>query len=210
MEQIARRSQLEGRSAVDGLDDFHKDLADLCKQALEGKSPESQAALSRGTASLMDRYTFAASNHAATQERQWHDNSAIDGAKTFGNQALFDAQSGTWDHVGQSLDASDERIATLWRQRNPSLDPESKVVIDGEVKKNRGANVKNIVDVLAANGDPRTAQAVFDRYKDKMDSGSVLAVTSHLKNLNAQLDGRQCIYFRHRLARHLLDRWCMT
>ena len=183
--------QLEGRSAVDGLPDFNSDLGDLRKQAMKDKSLTSQAALSRGVASLMDRYTFAASNHAATQERNWHDKSAIDGAKTYGDQFVFDVQNGTWDHANQSLKSSNEAIATLWRQRNPSLDPESKGVIDQEVKKNQGAIVKNAVENLAANGDPRTAQAVFDKYRSGMDAGSVLAVTSHLRGLNAQLDGRQ-------------------
>ena len=62
-------------------------------------------------------------------------------------------------------------------------------MIDQEVAKNRGANVRKIAEILSANGDPRTAQAVLDKYKDQMDAGSVLAVTSHLKSLNAQLDG---------------------
>jgi GH24 family phage-related lysozyme (muramidase) len=194
-EQGTKRTEefrkLEGQAAGDGLDKFQSDMRNLRSQAMQDKSPQVQAQLSRGIASLMDRYNGIAATHAATQEREWHDRSAINTANFFGNQAALDAQHGTWDHVSQSLNTSDEAVGTLWRQRNPSLDPESKVVIDQEVKKNRGRNVKNIVETLAASGDPRTAQAVFDKYKDGMDAGSVLAVTSKLRSLNDTLYGHQ-------------------
>ena len=190
MDKSEKFLQLEGKAASMALPQFNQDLVDLRNKTLEGESPAVQATLSRGLASLFDRYQLYATEHAATQERSWHDKVATDSAATFGNQAVLDSQHGTWDHVDQSLFKSDDEITKLWEQRNSSADPESKAVIDSEVAKNRGANVKRLVETLS-DTDPRTAQAVFDRYKSGMDAGSVLAVTSHLKSVNAQLEGRQ-------------------
>jgi hypothetical protein len=173
--------QLEGQSAVNALPQFQQRLDELRKQTLEGENLQVQAHLSRGLSSLMDRYSGWAAGHAGSQERQWHDKSAIDGAKTFGSQAVLSAQNGTWDQVDQDLHASDERIGTYWRQKNPSLDPDSRAIVDEEVRKNRGGNVKYIVETLANQGQLKEAQAVFDRYKDRMDAQSIAVTTGYLR-----------------------------
>jgi GH24 family phage-related lysozyme (muramidase) len=183
--------QLEGKAASMALPQLHKDLGDIQTQMMNGESPAVKAMLSRSMATLFDRYKFYATEHAAGQERTWHDQVATDSAATFGKQAVLDAQHGTWDNVDQSLFKSDDEVTKLWEQRNGNAaDPESKSVLTDQVAKNRGANVRAIVQTLAAT-DPRTAQAVFDRYKSSIDAASIVTISSQLKSLNADLDGRQ-------------------
>ncbi len=175
---------LEGQAAVNALPAFQRRLDDIRQQMLAGENLQVRSQLSRGLSLLMDRYYGWAAGHAGSQERKWHDQSAADGAMTFGAQAslsALNAKGGDWTQVDQDLHASDERVATLWRQKNPSLDPESRGVIDAEVAKNRGKNVKYIVETLVNQGRIADAQAILDRYKGGMDAASLAAATAALK-----------------------------
>src|SRR4029077_13116337 len=102
------------------------------------------------------------------------------------NQAAVAAQHGTWDDVNVFLNTSNDEVAKKLEAQGWSRED-----IEPELKKRRGVNVRNIVETIAANGDPRTANAIFEKYKDQMDAASVLAVTSRLKSDNARLEGNE-------------------
>ena len=180
--------QLEGKAAQDALPQFKQDVEDLHTQAVKnaGDNLQMQSMVERNSRYLTDAYYRYATNHADQQWRTWQTKTSNDRASEFGNQAAIAAQHGTWPEVDVALNTSDDEIRKMYEAHG--LDSDS---INAEVKKQRGKNVKQIVDTLSANGDPRTAQAVLDKYKTSMDAGSVLAVTSTLKSLNAKLDGRQ-------------------
>jgi len=182
-------SQLQGKAAQDALPQFKKDTEDLYQQAMKnaGSNLHMQAMIAQSSRYLIDNYYRWGTNHADQQWRTWQDKTAVDRANEYGNQAAIAAQHGTWNDVDTFLNTSDDEV----RKNLESKHIDDADSVNAEIKKRRGLNVKNIVDTLSASGDPHTAQAVFDKYKDRMDAGSVLAVTSHLQELNAQLNGRQ-------------------
>ncbi len=180
--------RLEGKAAQDALPQFKQDTEDIYQQTIKnaGDNLQMKAMLAKSGRFLTDKYYLLGTQHADHQWRSWQSKTADDRATEYGNQAAVMAQHGTWDDVDIALNTSDDEVRKKLEAHKYDADS-----ISAEVKKRRGVNVKNIVETLSASGDPRTAQAVFDKYKDGMDAGSVLAVTSHLKSLNAQLDGRQ-------------------
>ena len=181
-------SQLQGKAAQDALPKFKQDTEDLYQQAIKnaGDNLQMQSMIAKSSRYLTDAYYRYGTNYADQQWRTWQTKTSDDRANEYGNQAALAAQHGTWDEVDASLNVSDDEVRKKLEAHGMDADS-----ISAEVKKRRGLNVKNIVETLSANGDPRTAQSVFDKYRDGMDAGSVLAVTSHLKNLNAQLQGKQ-------------------
>lgn len=179
--------RLQGRAAQDALPKFKDDVEDLYKKTLEnaGDNLQMQAMLAKSGRVLTDRYYQFGTNHADQQWRTWQAKTADDRATEYGNQAALFAQHGTWDDVSMALNTSDDEVRKKFEAQHYDRD-----TIETEVKKRRGANVKNIVETLAASGDPTTAQAVFDKYKSQMDAASILHVTNNLKNLSAQITGR--------------------
>ncbi len=180
--------RLQGRAAQDALPKFKQDIEDLYQQSLKnaGDNLAMKAMLAKSGRYLTDAYYRYGTQHADSQWRQWQDKTASDRAIEYGNQAAIAAQHGTWDDVGAFLHISDDEVSKRFEAQGWKAED-----IVPEVAKNRGRNVRNIVETLAAAGDSRTAQAVFDKYKGGMDAASVLAVTSRLKSDQARLDGHQ-------------------
>jgi hypothetical protein len=178
--------RLQGKAAQDALPQFKQDTEDLYQQSLKNAQGnlQMQAMLAKSGRYLTDAYYRYATNHADTQWRTWQSKTADDRANEYGNQAAVAAQHGTWDEVEGFLGVSDDEVAKKLEAQGFDRDS-----IKGEVAKRRGVNVKNIVETLSANGDPNTARAVFDRYKAKMDAGSVLAISTHLQAIEAQQRG---------------------
>lgn len=177
--------QLEGTAAVQALPEFKKGLKELNAETMADEPLGVQQHLSRGITSLQDRYAGWAASHAGSQEKLWHDKTATDSAQTFGNQAVLAAQHGTFDDIETSVRKSEDEISKLFEQRGykgPALEQ--------EVKKFTGQTVRNMVSTLVNDGDVRSAQAVLERYKDRIDAASLVHAGSAIKTARNQLDGR--------------------
>lgn len=181
--------QKEGKAAAMALPDYQKTLKGIYDDTLKDEPLAVQAHLSRSLSSLMDRFQGWGAGHAGAQERQWHDKVAGDQSKEFGSQAVLAAHNGTWDQVEQSLRASDDGVRKLLEQKGYGTDAESANALNFEISKNRGSNVTAIVKDLVDRGDTKTAQAVIDRYKDKVDKDSLVRMDAAVKQANAQTEG---------------------
>ena len=65
--------------------------------------------------------------------------------------------------------------------------------ISAEVAKNRGRNVKSIVELTASDGSPTGVKRAFDFYKSQeehIDAGSRVAIQNYLKGPLNQLAGQ--------------------
>jgi len=179
--------RLQGRAAQDKLPQFKNDIEDLYNQSLKnaGDSLFMKAALAKSGRYITDAYYRYGTQHADSQWRQWQTKTADDRASELGSQAGIAAQHGTWDNVGTFLHASDDEVAKKFEAQGWKAEDYA-----AEVQKNRGKNVRTIVETLAANGDVRTAQAVLEKYQTGMDATSRLSAMSHIKGQVAQIQGR--------------------
>jgi hypothetical protein len=180
--------RLQGRAAQDALPKYKQDIEDLYQQSLKsaGDNLAMKAMLARSGRYLTDAYYRYGTQHADSQWRQWQDKTAADRAAEYGNQAAIAAEHGTWDDVAAFLHTSDDEISKRFEAQGWQTQD-----IAPEIARNRGRNVRNIVETLAAQGDFRTAQAVYDRYQDGMDAASRLAAVSRLRTANAQIEGHR-------------------
>ncbi len=185
--------RLQGKAAQDGLPKFKTDIEDLYKQSIEnaGNNLQMKAMLAKSGRYLTDAYYRYGTNHADSQWRTWQTKTADDRAAEYGSQAAVASQHGNWDEVTTFLNTSDDEVRKKFESQGWSAED-----ITPELKKNRGDKVRRLVDTLSASGNPRDAQAVFDKYREPsnhgpgMDAVSIDHVTSKLDGLRAELKGR--------------------
>lgn len=179
-------TKLEGKAALDALPQFKKDIGDLHDQAIEQSgSLQEQAMLAKSGKALTARYYSYGERHASTQWRGWADKTAVDQAQSYGNVAGIAAANGDDDGMGQALHASDDAVSKLFEQRGW---PQQ--AIEVEVAKNRGRNLKQIIEAQA-NDDPLAAVNRFKEVANQMDPASRLATQNHLRPIVTKLHGRE-------------------
>jgi uncharacterized protein YcbK (DUF882 family) len=198
--------RLQGRAAQDGLPAYKDDVEKLYKQSMEaaGDNLAMKAMLAKSGRYLTDSYYRYGVQHADTEWRKWNDKTAADRATEYGSQAAIAAQHGTWTDVDVGLNTSDDEVRKRYEAQGWKPDD-----ITPETRKNRGVNVKHIVDALSNQGQTREAQAVFERYRNSMDAASIDAVTSHLngrrRNEADRLQGNQVADEEYDMARRGLS-----
>jgi hypothetical protein len=178
-------SLLQGRAALDGLPQYKKDIEDLYNQAqTQIPSLQEQAQFARSGRYQIDAYYKYGTNHADGQFRTWANRTAQDEAASFANMAGIAALHGDDHGMQTALNASDNGVKKLWEQGGYDA-----TTIGQEVAKNRGKNLKYIIESRAKAGgeggapDPQGAAALYAQYRDQMDPASRLAVESTLKPL---------------------------
>lgn len=177
---------LSGRAALDALPEYKKNLGDLRQQALDRvPSPQSKAMLNDSLTNMQDQYYRYWSGHAGGQLKTYKDKVAQDSIASSSALAVNSILAG--DELGfeRRLREQDAEVHNLFDSQGYDKD-----AMGAEVAKRRGATLKVAIETVAAGGDVAKAQSLFDKYKDRMDPASVLAVTANLKSGIAQLDGR--------------------
>lgn len=177
---------LEGKAAQDALPDYKKQLSDLRQQALEQAPSSYEKQLLAGSlTNIQDQYWRYWSGHAAGQMKVWGQKVASDAVAS--NAALASSALLAGDQQGfeRHLASQDNETRNLYESHGYDAP-----TIETEVMKRRGATLKTTIETVAAAGDTRKAQEIFDRYRDRMDPQSVFHVTAYLKRETAQLDGR--------------------
>lgn len=179
-------TSLSGRAALDALPEYKQKLGELKSQALEQvPSPASKAMLNESLTTLQDQYYRYWAGHAGGQLKSYQDKVAQDSIASSSSLAVNSLLAG--DEVGfeRRLREQDVEVHNLYDSQG--YDPDA---MSSEVAKRRGITLKTAIETTAASGDVGKAQALFDKYKDRMDPASVLQVTANLKSGVAQLNGR--------------------
>lgn len=177
-------TKLEGQAAQAGLDQYRQDIKGIYTKYISAMpNLETQKMLSGSLRYMGDYYMRVGTAHADQEWKTWADRSAIDGAREFGNQAAIASRSDPTD-MRIFLNSSDDQISKLYEQRG--WDQQS---IAAEVAKNRGANLRNIVETVAKE-DPMKAEGIFKAYEKEIDAGSRLQITTNLDPLVKQLKAK--------------------
>lgn len=177
---------LSGRAALDALPEYKKNLGDLRGQALDKvSSPQSKAMLNESLTTMQDQYYRYWAGHAGGQLKTYQDKVAQDSIASSSALAVNSLLAG--DELGfeRRLREQDAEVHNLFDGQGYDKD-----AMGAEVAKRRGTTLKVAIETVAAGGDVAKAQALFDKYKDRMDPASVLAVTANLKSGVAALNGR--------------------
>lgn len=185
-ERHAKFATLEGAAAMHELPQYKKDLTDLYQQAMGQVSSDfEKATLARTGMYLTSRFFGYGTQHAAGQERAWADKSANDRATSSANVAAIANQNGDTQGMDIALNSSDEEVRKRFAQKG--YDSE---VIAAEVSKNRGGNLKRIIQETAAY-NPDAAVSMFNRYMPQMDAGSRVATATFLLPIRKQQAARE-------------------
>lgn len=165
---------LQGKAALEGLPQFKTDLDELYKQTIDNApNLQQKAMLAKSGRYLTDNFYRYGTSHANRESRAWQDKVSTDSALTYGNMAALAVNEPA--DMEAYLRKSDDEIskryeAQMWPRE----------AIDAEVAKNRGRNLKNIIEVKA-NDDPIAASQLFRKYQTGMDAGSQLLVKNYLR-----------------------------
>lgn len=177
---------LSGRAALDALPEYKQSLGKLRDDALaKVPAPESRAMLNDSLTTMQDQYFRYWSGHAGGQLKTYQDKVAQDSIASSASLAVNSLLAG--DDLGfeRRLREQDAEVHNLYDSQGYDKD-----AMGAEVAKRRGATLKVAIETVAAGGDVGKAQALFDKYRDRMDPQSVLQVTANLKSGIAQLNGR--------------------
>ena len=176
-------SKLEGKAAQDALPGFKQSIEQVYKDAMgQAGGLESQAMVAKSGRMITDSYYRYATNHADQQFTTWQTKTSVDRAGTYANMAGLAANQGDYEHMNAYLGVSDDEIRKIYEAKG--YDPDS---ISQQVTKNRGGNLKFIIESRADAGgpngtpDPQGAAALYSQYKAQMDPGSRLSVEEKLK-----------------------------
>lgn len=191
-----------GRAAIDALPDFDKRLREIHDEAKgQAGNPYTTRLVDDQGRRLVDVTSAGAARHAATERKTWETRTAADSAQTYGSRAtLLATQSQAPDLSGDltvqnALGNSDNEVRNLFHGQGYE-DP----AIEAEVSKNRGRNVKAIVEQIASadaaadGASPGSVKRAFDFYKsqeEKIDAGSRVAIQNYLKAPLNQIAGRK-------------------
>jgi GH24 family phage-related lysozyme (muramidase) len=177
---------LSGKAALDALPEYKKNLQDLKQKALENvPSPATKAMLNESLTTLQDQFYRYWSGHAGGQLKTYQDKVSQDAIASRSALAVNSLTAGDQLGFERHLREQDVEVHNLYDGQG--YDQEA---MGAEVAKRRGITLKTAIETVAAGGDVGKAQALLDKYKDRMDPASVLAVTANLKSGIAQLNGR--------------------
>ena len=174
---------LRGKDAEMALPDFKAKIDDLHRQAREqAGNPYTAQLVDTEGRRLTDISYSQAARHAAQQRTVWDTTTAIDGATSAGNRASIAATTAPAD---VALNAHPSLVLSLGRSDEFARQAAQLKGLDGdtEVQKNRGANVRNIVEQVARDGSPdglKRAADFFNAQKENIDAGSSLQIRNFL------------------------------
>lgn len=176
-DKFADFNKLEGRAASDALPGFKKEIEQLYQDHLAkaGNNLQLQAQLAKSGRYLTDAYYRYATNYADQQFRGWQDKTATNRAAVFGAQAMVAQKNGDLPGMEVALNTSDDEVRKLYEQRGWDKD-----ATDQAVLKNRGHNLKNIIEGVAAN-DALAGAALYRKYEGQMDADTSREVQKSLR-----------------------------
>lgn len=185
---------LKGKAALEALPGFQQRIKDIQQQAKDqAGNPITAQMVDTAGRRLTDTSFSSASRHAASERRTWEARTAATSAQDAGNRAAFQATNSPVPNVNDDLTVQQQLGRSDYEVRNlaeaQGYDGPS---IDAEVGKNRGKNVKGIVELLASDGSPTGVKRAFDFYKaqeEKIDAGSRVAIQNYLKGPLNQIAG---------------------
>lgn len=192
---------LRGKAALDALPDFKKQIDDLHQQARDQAGNQYTArVIDQEGRRLNDDSYRVASRHAASERKTWEQRTAENAALSYGSRAALSATQSAAPvlnddvTVQTALRNSDNEVRNLFGGQGYDHD-----AIEAEVQKNRGRNVKQIVEQIASDASPDGAspgsiKRAYDFYKaqeDRLDATSRLAIQNYLKAPLNQIAGTQ-------------------
>lgn len=193
---------LRGKAALDKLPEFKQQIEDIRKDAIgQAGNPFTQRLVDDQIRGMVDKSYYAASRHAAGERKSWETKTAVDSAQSYGNRAVLAATQSAAPSVNDDVTVqhglanSDNEVRNLFHGQGYD-DP----AIEAEVSKNRGRNVKSIVEQIASadgsadGASPGGVKRAFEFYKsqeEKIDAGSRVAIQNYLKAPLNQIAGRK-------------------
>jgi hypothetical protein len=175
----------EGKNAVAALPQFQSDLQDLWKSQMDGlPNNQTKAMMDRGTRFYVNRFYSMAQNHADTQLTRWSDQSSIDRADTFGNQAALSVNNP--QDMDNQIELGAREIEALADHRGMDQDATNDLVT-----KYKGVTIRKIADSLVAAGRPQDALDITNRYSQQIDSGSRLEILNKLHPIMLDMRANQ-------------------
>jgi GH24 family phage-related lysozyme (muramidase) len=174
---------LRGKDAEMQLPAFKQQIEQFHRSAREqAGNPYTQQLVDSEGRRLTDVAYSQAARHAAQQRTVWDTTTSIDAATSTGNRAAI-AASTTPDDV--ELNANPSVVLPLGRSDDFARQAAQLKGLDGdtEVQKNRGANVKTIVEQITKDGSPSgltRAVNFFNAQKENIDATSRLQIQNFL------------------------------
>lgn len=192
---------LKGKAAIDALPEFDKRIREIHDEA-KGRAgnPFTTRLVDDQGRRLVDVTASGAARHAAAERKTWETRTAADSAQSYGSRAVLLASQSPAPEisgditVATALGNSDNEIRNLFHGQGYD-----EPAIEAEVQKNRGRNVKAIIQQIASDASPEGAspgsvKRAFDFYKaqeDKIDAGTRVAIQNYLKGPLNQIAGRK-------------------
>lgn len=193
---------LRGKAALEALPEFKKSIDDLHQQARDQAGNQYTAQLiDQQGRRLVDTSYSSASRHAANERKSWETKTAVDSAQSYGNRAVLAATQSAAPSVNDDVTVqhglanSDNEVRNLFHGQGYE-----EPAIEAEVQKNRGRNVKSIVEQIASadgsadGASPGGVKRAFEFYKsqeEKIDAGSRVAIQNYLRAPLNQIAGRK-------------------
>ena len=185
---------LRGKDAEMALPDFKQKIDAIHRQAREqAGSPYTQQLVDSEGRRLTDIAYSQAVHHAAQQRTVWDTTTSVDSATAAGNRAAIAAVSAPQD---VELNANPSIVLPLGRSDDFARQAAQLKGLDGEteVQKNRGNNVKTIVEQITKDGSPdglTRAVNFFNAQKERIDAASRLQIQNFLAAPLSTLAGQQ-------------------
>jgi GH24 family phage-related lysozyme (muramidase) len=174
---------LRGKDAEMALPDFKQQIDGLHRQAREqAGNPYTAQLVDTEGRRLTDTAFAQASRHAAQQRLTWDTTTSADAATAAGNRAVIAATASPPD---VEPNANPSVVLALGRSDDFARQAAQHRGLDGdtEVGRNRGNNVKQIVEQLAKDGSPEgltRAANFFNAQKDRIDAGIATQIVNFL------------------------------
>ncbi len=177
---------VEGHAALSAYPDYKQKSAELLKEAVDSvDGPKQKAMLGEALTNIQDQYWRVWGGHAAGQEKTYQKKVASDAIASNSARASNLLVGGDEQGAERALREQDMEVHNFFEGQGYDRDAS-----EVEAQKRRGITLKTAIETVAAGGDVAKAQALFDKYRDRMDPTSVLQVTANLKSGVAQLQGR--------------------
>jgi GH24 family phage-related lysozyme (muramidase) len=178
-----KMTSLRGKAAAEFLPDYQKQIDDLRKQALDqAGNPYTKQQIDNSTRQLTDQFYRSGARHAGEQKAVWDQTTAVDSASARGNVAVVAA---TTTPEFASINSNPSVVLNLDHSDFFARQAAQLKGVDGdtEVGRNRGRNVKNIVEQIAKDGSPNGLRRAVDFYnaqKDRIDAGISTQISNFL------------------------------
>jgi GH24 family phage-related lysozyme (muramidase) len=185
---------LRGKDAEMALPAFKQQIEDFHRSAREqAGNPYTQQMVDTEGRRLTDLAYSQAARHAGTQRSVWDTTTAVDAAAAAGNRAAIAAGL---VHPDFEINADPNVVLSLGRSDDFARQAAQHKGLDGEteIQKNRGTNVKNIVEQVTRDGSPAgltRAENFFAAQKDRVDATSRLQIENFLTAPRNAITGQQ-------------------